>query len=125
MVMNFANGDMVGHTGDYYAALKAMETVDACLSRLVPYLLDKGGRILLTADHGNAEQMVDPISGGPYTAHTVSNPVPLILVDQERQDALLRPGPCAMWLPACWPLMGLPQPSEMTGKPLFTLTGRG
>jgi 2,3-bisphosphoglycerate-independent phosphoglycerate mutase len=125
MVMNFANGDMVGHTGDYYAALKAMETVDACLSRLVPYLLDKGGRILLTADHGNAEQMVDPISGGPYTAHTVSNPVPLILVDQERQDALLRPGALCDVAPSVLALMGLPQPSEMTGKPLFTLTGRG
>jgi 2,3-bisphosphoglycerate-independent phosphoglycerate mutase len=119
IVLNFANGDMVGHTGVYEAAVKAMETVDACLSRLIPAILETGGKVLLTADHGNAEQMIDPKTGGPYTAHTVSNPVPLILVDPTRKNAGLAPGALRDLAPCVLALMGLPQPEEMTGKPLF------
>ena len=96
MVMNYANGDMVGHTGVLAAAIAAMETLDQCLARVVPALIAAGGRALVTADHGNAEQMIDPETGGPYTAHTVANPVPLILVD-----------PTAANRPACAPAEAL------------------
>jgi 2,3-bisphosphoglycerate-independent phosphoglycerate mutase len=120
IVMNYANGDMVGHTGVLAAAIEAMETLDKCLARVVPAVLAAGGRALVTADHGNAEQMIDPESGGPYTAHTVSNPVPLILVDPERQSTRLRPhGALCDVAPTVLELMGLPQPEVMTGQSLI------
>ena len=119
MVLNFANGDMVGHTGVYQAALEAMETVDKCLSLIIPVILKAGGNVLLTADHGNAEQMIDPISGGPYTAHTVDNPVPLVLIDPKRKNAKLHPGALEDVAPSLLVLMGLEQPPSMTGRTLF------
>ena len=119
IVMNYANGDMVGHTGVFAAARQAMEDLDKCLARVVPAVLEKGGKVLLTADHGNAEQMIDPQSGGPYTAHTVSNPVPLILIDQERKNCALKPGALCDVAPTLLYLMGLDQPAEMSGKCLI------
>ncbi|BEQ15517.1 2,3-bisphosphoglycerate-independent phosphoglycerate mutase [Desulfoferula mesophila] len=120
IVMNYANGDMVGHTGVLAAAVAAMETLDRCLARVVPALLIAGGRVLLTADHGNAEQMIDPLTGGPYTAHTVGNPVPLVLIDPARQDASLRSdGALRDVAPTVLDLMGLVPPKAMTGKSLL------
>ncbi|MCF8032753.1 MAG: 2,3-bisphosphoglycerate-independent phosphoglycerate mutase [Desulfarculaceae bacterium] len=124
IVMNYANGDMVGHTGVLEAAMAAMETLDQCLARVLPALMAAGGRALVTADHGNAEQMIDPQGGGPYTAHTVSNPVPLILVDSARKDARLRgDGALCDVAPTVLELMGLPQPPVMTGKSLLLNPG--
>ena len=78
-VLNFANADMVGHTGVLEAAVEAIRTLDRCLSRIVPRVLELGGHVAITADHGNCEMMVDPDTGAPHTAHTI-NPVPFILV---------------------------------------------
>ncbi len=119
IVMNYANGDMVGHTGVFEAARQAMEAVDTCLGRVIPAVLERGGAVVLTADHGNAEQMIDPASGGPYTAHTVSNPVPLVLIDPERKDAALSPGALCDVAPTVLSLLGLDQPPEMTGHCLY------
>ncbi len=91
MILNFANCDMVGHTGIIPATVEAVETVDICVGRVIDAILQAGGRALITADHGNAEQMIDPDIGGPFTAHT-TNPVPLILVDAENTGATLREG---------------------------------
>ena len=77
--MNFANADMVGHSGKIEPTIKAVETVDACLGRIETAVRAKGGAMLITADHGNAEMMIDPVTGGPHTAHT-TNPVPFIVV---------------------------------------------
>ncbi len=117
IVLNFANPDMVGHTGVLAAAVAAMETVDACVGRVVDALLDVGGCALITADHGNCEKMVD-VDGGPHTAHT-SNPVPLILVDPDNRNASLRQGILADIAPTLLELLGLPVPKEMTGKSLI------
>ncbi len=119
VVLNYANGDMVGHTGDFPATLQAMEALDACLARLIPAVLAAGGKALVTSDHGNAEQMIDPESGGVYTAHSVDNPVPLILVDPGLKDAKLNPGALCDVAPTVLELMGLPQPPAMTGKSLI------
>jgi 2,3-bisphosphoglycerate-independent phosphoglycerate mutase len=119
IIMNYANGDMVGHTGDFAAARQAMETLDNCLGRVVPAVLEAGGKLVITGDHGNAEQMTDPDNGGPHTAHTSDNPVPAILVDPQRTGARLRPGVLADVAPTLLALMGLKQPPEMTGSPLF------
>ncbi|MEW5914405.1 MAG: 2,3-bisphosphoglycerate-independent phosphoglycerate mutase [Thermodesulfobacteriota bacterium] len=124
LVMNYANGDMVGHTGVFEAARQAIEVLDACLARVIPALLAAGGRALVTADHGNAEQMIDPVTGGPYTAHTVSNPVPLILVDPSRRGASLHSGGALCDVaPTILELMGLPQPAAMTGRSLIERKG--
>ncbi|ADK85768.1 phosphoglycerate mutase, 2,3-bisphosphoglycerate-independent [Desulfarculus baarsii DSM 2075] len=120
IVINYANGDMVGHTGVLSAAIKAVETLDACLARVVPAVLAKGGKLIVTADHGNAEQMIDPISGGPYTAHTIDNPVPLILIDPTRQNAKLADGALCDVAPTLLTLLGLPRPAQMTGHCLIT-----
>ncbi len=117
IVLNYANPDMVGHTGILSAAIVAMETVDACAGRVVDAVLAAGGCALLTADHGNCEQMADS-RGLPYTAHT-TNPVPLILVDPNRPDARLREGILADIAPTILALLGLPQPAAMTGKSLL------
>ena len=119
IVMNYANGDMVGHTGIFSAAREAVEHLDKCLARVMPAIVAAGGRALLTADHGNAEQMIDPATGGPYTAHTVANPVPLVLIDPIRRDVSLKPGALCDVAPTVLSLMGLEKPPEMTGRSLI------
>jgi 2,3-bisphosphoglycerate-independent phosphoglycerate mutase len=119
IVMNYANGDMVGHTGVFEAAREAMEDLDECLAQVIPAVLKQGGSVLLTADHGNAEQMIDPNGGGPYTAHTVANPVPLILIDEARKDNGLESGALCDVAPTLLFLMDLDQPVDMTGKCLI------
>ncbi|MBE0598874.1 MAG: 2,3-bisphosphoglycerate-independent phosphoglycerate mutase [Desulfuromonadales bacterium] len=117
MVLNYANPDMVGHTGIIAAAVAAMETVDACVGRVVDAVLAAGGCLLVTSDHGNCEQMVDE-KGGVQTAHS-SNPVPLILVDPDRRQARLRDGILADLAPTILALMGMEKPAEMTGTNLL------
>ncbi len=117
IILNFANPDMVGHTGILSAAIEAMETVDSCLSRVASAILAAGGRLIVTADHGNCEQMVDE-QGKPHTAHT-TNPVALILVDPELRDVKLRPGILADIAPTLLQLLGLEKPREMTGSSLL------
>ncbi len=118
IILNLANADMVGHTGILPAAIKAIEAVDDCVGRLTQKVLALGGRILITADHGNAETMVDE-TGGPHTAHTC-NSVPFILVDDSRQGAKLRSnGILADLAPTMLRILGIPQPVEMTGASLI------
>lgn len=118
IVVNYANPDMVGHTGSLPAAIKACEAVDAGLTRAVAALEKAGGAMIVCADHGNCEVMVDPVTGAPHTAHT-TNPVPVILFGGP-QGARLRPGGrLADLAPTLLALMGLPQPPEMTGKSLL------
>jgi 2,3-bisphosphoglycerate-independent phosphoglycerate mutase len=117
IICNYANGDMVGHTGKYDAAVQAIEVLDACLGRVTEATLAAGGELLITADHGNAEQMVDPKADQPHTAHTV-NPVPLIYVG-ERASELMDNGALCDVAPTLLQIMGLPQPPEMTGRTLF------
>ncbi|MGD9307709.1 MAG: 2,3-bisphosphoglycerate-independent phosphoglycerate mutase, partial [Desulfosarcina sp.] len=117
VVLNFANMDMVGHTGVMAAAVKACETVDRCLQRVLDKLLEQGGVALVTADHGNSEKMSDP-DGRPYTAHT-TNPVRLLLIDDTRKDAVLRHGRLGDIAPTLLALMGLKKPRQMTGQSLI------
>jgi 2,3-bisphosphoglycerate-independent phosphoglycerate mutase len=117
IVLNFANPDMVGHTGSLPAAIKAVETVDAGLGRIIEALDRQGGAILATADHGNCELMRDPVTGGPHTAHT-TNPVPIIL--HGHATAQLQDGRLADLAPTLLTLMDLKIPPEMTGKSLLT-----
>jgi len=117
IVVNYANPDMVGHTGDLAAAIKAVETVDAGLGRAVAAVRKAGGAMLVFADHGNCEMMVDPETGGPHTAHTL-NPVPLILVGGP-SGASLASGRLADLAPTALSLMDLAQPPEMTGRSLL------
>jgi len=117
IILNFANPDMVGHTGVLPAAIAAMETVDECTGRVIDALLEAGGCALVTADHGNCETMVDP-QGAPQTAHT-ANRVPLILVDPDHREVHLRPGILADLAPTILKLMGLAVPAEMTGQSLI------
>ncbi len=117
IVVNYANTDMVGHTGDLTAAIKAVETVDGCLGRLREALTHAGGVMLITADHGNAEMMVDPETGQAHTAHTM-NRVPLILVGADKA-AGIRSGRLADLAPTLLDLMGIDQPPEMTGLSLL------
>jgi 2,3-bisphosphoglycerate-independent phosphoglycerate mutase len=116
LVLNFANPDMVGHTGSLDAAVKAVETVDQGLGRIADAIEAAGGSLLVTADHGNCEQMRDPETGQPHTAHTI-NPVPVFLVGPRR--AALRDGRLADVAPTLLALMGIPQPAEMTGRSLL------
>jgi 2,3-bisphosphoglycerate-independent phosphoglycerate mutase len=116
IVLNYANPDMVGHTGKLEAAIKAVETVDAGLGRIVDAIRKAGGALLVTADHGNCEMMRDPETGGPHTAHT-TNPVPVVLVDGN--DVTLVEGRLADIAPTLLELMGLPKPAEMTGTSLI------
>jgi len=117
IVVNYANPDMVGHTGDLHAAMKACEAVDQGLGRVIEALNEVGGAMIITADHGNCEVMVDPETGGPHTAHT-TNPVPVILVGGP-EDAQLKSGALCDLAPTLLQLMNLPQPPEMTGKSLL------
>ncbi len=119
MILNFANCDMVGHTGIMEAAMKAVETVDICVGRVVDAVLKNGGRAFVTADHGNADQMVDPETGEPFTAHTTF-PVPFIAVGLEFVGKELRTGGrLADIAPTMLKSMDIPVPKEMTGKALF------
>ncbi len=122
IVLNFANPDMVGHTGSLPAAIKAVETVDAGLGRIVDAIASVGGAVLVTADHGNCEMMRDPATGGPHTAHT-TNPVPLLLAGAPAGTGLAE-GRLADVAPTLLALMGLPQPAAMTGKSLLRENGR-
>ena len=117
VLINFANPDMVGHTGSLEAAIAAVETVDGCLGRVVDAVLAAGGRLLITADHGNCEIMRDPATGVPHTAHTLS-PVPCMLVGGP-PGARLRDGRLADVAPTLLALLGVPQPAEMTGRSLM------
>ena len=118
IVVNYANPDMVGHTGSLPAAIKACEAVDAGLTRAVAALQKAGGAMIVCADHGNCDVMVDPVTGGPHTAHTLS-PVPVILVGGPKGATLRDGGRLADLAPTLLALMGLPQPPEMTGKSLL------
>ena len=113
IILNYANPDMVGHTGNLEAAIKAIETIDECVGKVIEVVKENNGVMLITADHGNAEQMLDYKTGEPQTAHT-SNPVPLILVGKE--DAKLKEGKLADLAPTMLKLMGLEKPEEMTGE---------
>ena len=117
VVANFANPDMVGHTGVLPAAIKAIEVVDECMGKVVDAVESMHGNLFILADHGNADIMIDEKTGEPYTAHT-TNPVPFILVSEEKHK--LREGGClADVAPTLLELMGIPQPKEMTGKSLL------
>ena len=118
IVVNYANPDMVGHTGDLKAAMLACEAVDRGLAAVVPALHAAGGAMIVTADHGNCEVMVDPLSGGPHTAHTL-NPVPVALVGGPKGARLRSGGRLADLAPTLLDLMGLPKPPEMTGESLL------
>ncbi len=119
MVVNYANGDMVGHTGSLEAAVTAVETVDTCVGQIVEAVTKKGGALVVTADHGNCEQMVDPETGGPHTAHTTYD-VNLIVVDEDLKGKKLKDsGRLADIAPTVLKLMGLEIPEAMTGDTLF------
>jgi len=121
IIVNYANGDMVGHTGVIEAAVRAVEEVDACVGRIVEATLSRGGSLVVTADHGNCEQMIDPESGGPHTAHTTYD-VPLIVVEPGLEGSSLRhDGRLADIAPTILELMGLSVPEEMTGEPLIRI----
>jgi 2,3-bisphosphoglycerate-independent phosphoglycerate mutase len=119
IVVNFANADMVGHSGKIEPTVKAVEAVDACLGRSYTAVRRKGAAMIVTADHGNAEQMIDPATGGPHTAHT-TNPVPLIVVSEQKNNFRLRTdGALQDISPTVLGLLGIPQPKEMTGTSLI------
>jgi 2,3-bisphosphoglycerate-independent phosphoglycerate mutase len=119
IVLNLANGDMVGHSGNLAAAVKACEVVDSCVGTLVEAVISRNGTVLITADHGNAEQMRDPQSGISFTAHT-ANPVPLLLIDDCYRTCNLREGGTLRDIaPTVLELLGLPVPVEMDGKNLL------
>jgi 2,3-bisphosphoglycerate-independent phosphoglycerate mutase len=121
IVMNFANADMVGHSGKMEPTVKAVETVDACLGRIWQRLKEKNGRWIITADHGNAETMIDPVTGGPHTYHT-TNPVPFILVD-DSADRLQPAGALQDIAPTILSVLGEAKPKEMTGRDLRMKAG--
>jgi len=118
IVLNFANPDMVGHTGSLEAAIKAVETIDECIQKIVDAINSKNGNLIITADHGNAEQMIDYTTGEPHTAHT-TNLVPLILITKNGKEKLKEDGKLADLAPTMLTLMDIKQPKEMTGKSLI------
>jgi 2,3-bisphosphoglycerate-independent phosphoglycerate mutase len=118
IIVNFANADMVGHSGKIEPTVKAVETVDACLGRIEPAVRAQGGAMLITADHGNAELMIDPATGGPHTAHT-TNPVPFIVISDNSKQFILKPnGSLRDISPTILGMLGLDEPKEMTGHDL-------
>jgi 2,3-bisphosphoglycerate-independent phosphoglycerate mutase len=118
VIVNFANADMVGHSGKIEPTVKAVEVVDSCLEKIEKAVRQKGGALLITADHGNAEMMIDPVSGGPHTAHT-TNPVPFIVIADKAEQFSLRPdGSLRDISPTLLGMLGLRQPKEMTGYDL-------
>src|ERR1700758_3916911 len=121
MIVNFANADMVGHSGKIEPTIKAVETVDACLGRIESAVRAKGGAMLITADHGNAEMMIDPATGGPHTAHT-TNPVPFIVVSENAKEFTLKAGGSLRDIsPTILGMLGIDGPREMTGTDLRVL----
>jgi 2,3-bisphosphoglycerate-independent phosphoglycerate mutase len=120
IIMNFANADMVGHSGKLEPTIHAVETVDACLGRIFQILRPRGGAWIITADHGNAETMIDPLTGGPHTYHT-TNPVPFILLDEDGGIRLQSGGSLRDIAPTLLGVLGLPKPVEMTGRDLRIL----
>ncbi|HET9426644.1 MAG TPA: 2,3-bisphosphoglycerate-independent phosphoglycerate mutase [Gemmatimonadaceae bacterium] len=123
ILCNFANGDMVGHTGSIPATVAAVEVVDKCMARVMTAAQKTGARLLVTADHGNCEMMIDPLTGGPHTAHTTS-PVPFVVVDERRASPLRSGGSLRDVGPTVMRLLGLEQPVEMTGTDLREGGGR-
>jgi 2,3-bisphosphoglycerate-independent phosphoglycerate mutase len=118
IIVNFANADMVGHSGKIEPTVRGVETVDACLGRIEPVVRAKGGALLITADHGNAEMMIDPKTGGPHTAHT-TNPVPFIVVAATSKEfSLKQDGSLRDISPTVLGMLGIPQPKDMTGQDL-------
>ena len=117
IILNYANPDMVGHTGNLDAAIKAIETIDECVEKVVDAILEKDGTLLITADHGNSEQMIDYKTGEPHTAHT-TNPVPLILVSNN-ENYKIKSGRLADLAPTLLDLMNIQKPKEMTGESLL------
>ena len=118
IITNFANPDMVGHTGIVEAAVKAVETIDECVGKVVDAIKEVDGQMFICADHGNAEQLIDYETGEPFTAHT-TNPVPFILVNADPSYKLREGGVLADIVPTLIELMGMEQPKEMTGKSLI------
>ena len=118
ILANYANPDMVGHTGIISAAVRAVEVVDACLDRLCSAVLARGGELLITSDHGNVEQLIDPDTGAPHTAHT-TNPVPLFWVRREAQGCSVLDGGLSDLAPSLCELLELEPPAEMTGRSLL------
>ncbi|MHA1566859.1 MAG: 2,3-bisphosphoglycerate-independent phosphoglycerate mutase [Alphaproteobacteria bacterium] len=121
IILNYANGDMVGHTGNYTAAMQAVEAVDRCLTRLEDAISKTGGAMLITADHGNCERMTDALTGEPHTAHT-TDPVPAVLVNAGKAVTGLSRGGLADIAPTILDLLAISQPPEMTGKSLIVRT---
>jgi 2,3-bisphosphoglycerate-independent phosphoglycerate mutase len=117
VLCNYANADMVGHTGNVPAVIKAVETVDQCLARVLAAAEQTGTRLLITADHGNCEMMLDPKTGGPHTAHT-TNPVPFLVVDGGETQGLRDGGALRDVGPTILRMLGLERPSEMDGRDL-------
>ena len=124
IVANYANPDMVGHTGVMEAAIKAVEVVDTCLGRLRDAVEQVGGLLIVTADHGNIEQMKDPVTGGPHTAHTLLD-VPIIVVNARIGRLSLKDGRLADVAPTLLDLIGMEKPSQMTGISLVQRTEAG
>jgi 2,3-bisphosphoglycerate-independent phosphoglycerate mutase len=118
VVLNYANADMVGHTGNFEATVRACEAVDVCIGKVVDAALGRKARVIVTADHGNAEQLIDYDTGEIQTAHT-SNPVPVIIADDTLKAARLRSGKAIDVAPTILRMLGLPEPTEMTGKSLI------
>ena len=117
IVLNFANADMVGHSGKFEPTVKAVEVVDAQLGRICDALRRKGGRWIITADHGNAEMMIDPVTHGPHTYHT-TNPVPFILMSDDDKLRLKPGGSLRDIAPTMLSILGQPRPADMTGTDL-------
>jgi 2,3-bisphosphoglycerate-independent phosphoglycerate mutase len=120
IIVNFANADMVGHSGKMEPTVKAVETVDAQLGRIYQAIKQGGGSMLITADHGNAEMLIDPATGGPHTAHT-TNPVPFILVSNQKNVTLREGGSLRDLSPTLLGMRNIHQPGEMTGGDLRVL----
>ncbi|HEY2986176.1 MAG TPA: 2,3-bisphosphoglycerate-independent phosphoglycerate mutase [Candidatus Binatia bacterium] len=118
VILNYANADMVGHTGNYGATVRACEVIDECIGKVVQATLRHKGRVIITADHGNAEQMIDYDTGQIHTAHT-SNPVPVIVIDELLKSARLSSGKASDVAPTILKMFGIPQPPQMTGRPLY------
>jgi 2,3-bisphosphoglycerate-independent phosphoglycerate mutase len=114
ILCNYANADMVGHSGSIPATIKAVETVDQCLARVLKAAESAGMRLLVTADHGNAEMLIDPETGGPHTAHT-TNPVPFVSVDWQQEQRLRSGGALCDVAPTILSMLGIEQPAQMTG----------
>ncbi len=121
LVLNFANGDMVGHTGKLEAAIKACETVDTCVGRVLEAIRKRGGIGIVTADHGNSEQMTDPNGGGPHTAHTIYDVDLLVVDDRLKGKSLREGGTLADVMPTAFEMMGLDTPPEMEGESLLAV----